>query len=204
MGHAGNGILALPKPRIRAGSSLEQALSQRRARRTFAALPLALQDLAQLLWAAQGITGDYGLRTAPSAGHLHPLTIYAVTAAVDGLEPGAYRYRPASHDLEHLAGGDLRSDLRAATASQECLGGGAVDLVIAADPAPAIERYGERGWRYLHLEAGHVSQNVYLQATVLGLSTTSVAAFDDELMARAAHLADGEVPLYAMPVGHPG
>lgn len=196
--------VALPKPKIRAGATLEYALATRRARRTFSDEPIALAQLAQLLWAAQGVTGDYDLRTAPSAGALHPLRLYVVAGRVAGLPVGIYRYRSATHDLEPVAAGDGRAELIAATSSQECLGEGAVDLVIAADPRPTTAKYGERGLRYLYLEAGHVSQNVYLQATALGLAVTSVGAFDDEAMARAAHLAAGEIPVYAMPVGRPG
>lgn len=194
----------LPKPTIRAGATLERALATRRARRTFADQPVALGQLAQLLWAAQGVTGDYDLRTAPSAGALHPLRLYVIAARVDGLAPGVYRYRAATHDLEPVAAGDFRAEVTAATSSQECLGEGALDLVIAADPRPTTAKYGDRGLRYLYMEAGHASQNVYLQATALGLATTSVGAFDDAAMARVAHLRSDEIPVYAMPVGHPG
>lgn len=194
--------VALPKPRIPAGDSLERALSQRRSRRTFTDDPVTVADLAQMLWAAQGITGAYDLRAAPSAGGLYPLRLYAVAGNVTGLAPGAYRYRPSSHDLQHLADGDLRPGLREATGYQECLGTGAVDIVIAAEPAGILGKYGERGMRYLHMEAGHAAQNLCLQATVLGLAITTVCAFDDVAMACASHLGDGETPLYAMPVGH--
>jgi SagB-type dehydrogenase family enzyme len=192
----------LPKPKIRAGASLERALSLRRSRRTFADSPVSAEDLSQLLWAAQGVTAAYGLRTAPSAGSLHPLRLYAVVGNIDGLAPGAYRFDAATHSLEQLETGDRLATLREASGHQECLGAGAVDLIVAGDPAGPVERYGERGLRYLYMEAGHVAQNVYLQVTALGLSTTAVAAFDDDAMARGAHLGDGEVPLYVMPVGH--
>ena len=194
----------LPKPRIRPGGTLEEILSTRRARRSFAAgQAVTLAELAQLLWAAQGVTGDYDRRTAPSAGGLHPLHLHVVAGDVDGLATGVYRYRASQHELIWVADGDVRNDLRRATRNQECLGEGAVDIIIAADPSATTERYGERGWRYLYMEAGHISQNVYLQATALGLATTSVAAFDDEAMAAAAHLPEGRVPVYAMPVGRP-
>ncbi len=196
-------LVVLPKPVIRAGTSLEQTLAQRRSHRTFADTPVTLAQLAQLLWAGQGRTGDYDGRTAPSAGGVHPLRLYVVAGLVDGLSSGIYRYRPATHDLETLATGDLRAALRAATGHQECLGEGAVDIVIGAATAATAERYGERGLRYLHMEAGHVGQNICLQATALGLVTTTVAAFDDDAMASGAGLEPGEIALYAMPVGHP-
>jgi|SaaInl4_150m_RNA_FD_contig_31_1520276_length_3142_multi_5_in_0_out_0_2 SagB-type dehydrogenase family enzyme len=196
-------LVVLPKPVIRAGTSLEQTLAQRRSHRTFAETPLTLAQLAQLLWAGQGRSGDYDGRTAPSAGGVHPLRLHVVAGRVDDLEPGVYRYRPATHDLETLASGDMRAELRDATGHQECLGEGAADIVIGAAAGPTRERYGERGLRYLHMEAGHVGQNVALQATALGLAVTTVAAFDDEAMARGARLEENELALYAIPVGHP-
>lgn len=197
--------LPLPKPRVGTHVSLEQALLRRRSWRTFADSPLALADLGQLLWAAQGITGHYGLRTAPSAGSLYPLVLQVVAARVDGLPAGIYRYLPKTHDLECLAEGDFRADLKAATGQQECLGSGAVDLVIAASFRATVERYGQDcGRRFVHLEAGHAAQNVCLQATALGLATTTVASFDEGAMAAAARLAEGEEALYVLPVGHPG
>ena len=196
--------LPLPKPRLRAGNTLEQAISRRRSRRTFSEAPLSLVDLTQLLWAAQGVTGDYDLRAAPSAGRIHPIRIYVVAGQVDGLEPGCYLYEAGSHQLRPVARGDLRADLRAATSHQECLCAGAADLIVAAAPQSTLERFGERGHRYVHMEAGHVAQNIYLQAAAMRLSTTAVANFDDQAMARAGRLAAGEIALYVMPVGHPG
>jgi SagB-type dehydrogenase family enzyme len=194
--------LPLPKPIIRSGPSLEQALAQRRSHRTFADRPVPLADLAQLLWAGQGLSGVYDGRTAPSAGGMHLMQLHIVAAHISGLEPGVYRYQAGSHEVEVLATGDLRDEVRDATSDQECLGEGAADIIIGVAPAAAIQRYGERGIRYLHMEAGHVAQNICLQATALGLAATTVAAFDDEAMACAARLRSGEQALYAIPVGH--
>jgi SagB-type dehydrogenase family enzyme len=194
----------LPKPVIHASpSSLEQALARRRSHRTFADSPVALAHLSQLLWAGQGVTGDYGGRTAPSAGGLHPLRLHVVAGNVAGLEPGVYRYEASDHSLRLCLAGDQRQGLRDATGHQECLGEGAADIVIGAEGAATLERYGERGGRFLHMEAGHVAQNICLQATALGLATTTVAAFNDEDMAWAARLERGEMALYAIPIGHP-
>lgn len=197
-------MIPLPKPAIHAApTSLEQALARRRSHRTFADEPIDVGQLAQLLWAGQGVTGQYGGRTAPSAGGIHPLQLHVVAGHVDGLQPGVYRYNAGEHGLQELAEGDQRHTLRDATDHQECLGEGAADIVIGAAGAATLERYGERGGRFLHMEAGHVAQNICLQATCLGLATTTVAAFNDERMAQAARLNDGEIALYAIPIGHP-
>lgn len=198
------GVTAVPlsKPRIATRMSVEQALQKRRSSRTYTDRPISLQDLGQVLWAAQGITGHYDKRTAPSAGALHQMSVTIAAAGVEDLEPGIYRYRPENHDLLLLAAGDGRADLRGAADHQEAIGVCPVDIIIAAAPGAVTDKYGDRGFRYLHMEAGHISQNIYLQATALDLSTASMAAFDDEALGQAAHLKADEVPLYVMPVGY--
>ncbi|MBT3343203.1 MAG: SagB/ThcOx family dehydrogenase [Gemmatimonadetes bacterium] len=198
----GTTTVALNKPRIATRMSVEQALSKRRSSRTYTDRPVSLQDLGQLLWATQGITGHYEKRTAPSAGSLHQMSVTITAAGVDGLPAGIYRYRPENHDLLLLRDGDCRSDLRAAADHQEAIGICPVDFTIAGAPATVVEKYGDRGHRYLHMEAGHIAQNLYLQATALDLSTVAMAAFDDDALGRAALLNPGEIALYVMPVGY--
>ena len=103
--------IELPEPRTDGGTSVEQALRQRRSVRTFAAKPLELAEVAQLLWSAQGITGRDGLRTAPSAGALYPLEIYLVAGNVNGLPAGIWHYLPGHHRLEQLDDIDVRIPL---------------------------------------------------------------------------------------------
>ena len=143
--------IALNKPRIGTGLSVEQALAKRRSSRT-----VQLDEVGQLLWAAQGITGHFDKRTAPSAGALHQMMLTVVAAGVDGLPAGLYRYHAESHDLALLSDGDHREQLRSAANQQEAS----------------------------------------------GLSTASMAAFDDEQMAAAAQLDAGHHALYVMPVGY--
>ncbi len=195
-------VVELSKPRIATRMSVETALSKRRSVRTYADRAVSLIDVGQLLWAAQGITGHYNKRTAPSAGALHRMSVTVVAATVDGLPAGVYRYRPGSHDLLLRDEGDGRESLRAAADHQEAIGVSPVDLVIAGDPGEIVAKYGDRGLRYMHMEAGHISQNLYLQATALELATASMAAFRDDDMAKAAHLDPGEVPLYVHPIGY--
>ena len=194
--------VALSKPHIATRMSVETALSKRRSSRMYTDRQVNLQDLGQLLWAALGITGHYDKRTAPSAGALHQMSVTVTAAGVESLPPGVYRYRPEHHDLLLLREGDCRAGLRAAADHQEAIGISPVDIVIAGAPAAVMEKYGERGHRYLHMEAGHIAQNIYLQATALDLSTASMAAFDDEALSKAAQLRPDEIALYVMPVGY--
>lgn len=192
----------LPTPDSRAGHSLERALAERRSLRDFASTPLELSELGQLLWAAQGITAARSFRTAPSAGALYPLEIFVVAGAVDGLTEGVYRYQPRSHRLEPIAGGDHRQALGQAALGQNWLADAPATIVIAAVYARSTHKYGERGLRYTHVEVGHAAQNLFLQATALGLGTVVVGAFRDDRVSQLLGLARDVRPLALMPVGH--
>ncbi len=195
--------IALPTPRYDGAMSLEQALLKRRSVRGYRDEPLTLAELGQLLWAAQGITDLAGFRTAPSAGALYPMEVYAVVRSVTGLATGVYRYRPSEHALERTATGNCLVELSQAALGQAAVRDAAVVLVLAAVYERTTQKYGERGVRYVHMEAGHVSQNVYLQAVSLGLGTVAIGAFYDEEVKKVVGLADNEQPLYLMPIGRP-
>jgi SagB-type dehydrogenase family enzyme len=183
--------------------SLEHALAARRSVRDYVPARLARRELAQLLWAAQGITDPAGLRTAPSAGALYPLEFYIVAGDVTDVEPGVYHYEPRPHTLAPCGTGDRRADLGAAALGQECVALAPAIIVIAADYARTTGKYGERGRRYVHMETGHAAQNLCLQATALGLGTVVVGAFDDRAVRRVVGLPPRQDPLALLPVGRP-
>jgi SagB-type dehydrogenase family enzyme len=193
--------LRLPPAALEGTFALEQALHRRRSVRVFSGAPLTLQEVAQLLWAAQGVTAARGLRTAPSAGATYPLQASVVAGDVRGLAGGIYRYDPFRHALQRVREGDFRMPLAAAALGQDAVARGAISIVLAAIPRRTTGRYGERGMRYVHMEAGHAGQNVYLQAVALKLGTVVIGAFDDERVGAIVGLAADERPLYIMPVG---
>jgi len=193
--------LKLPEPRYDSDISVEEALSKRRSVREYADGYLTLQEVSQLLWAAQGITDPQGLRTAPSAGALYPLEVYLVAGDVDGLTPGVYKYRPAGHEILRVLDGDERVELARATSGQASVRDAAIDIVITAVYERTTVKYGERGVRYVHLEAGHTAQNICLQATALNLGLVTVGAFSDEQVKNVLNLPEEEQPLYIIPVG---
>lgn len=199
--HALADVVALPSPRLDSGFAVERALAERRSVREFGSRALALGELAQLLWAAQGVTHRDGRRTAPSAGALYPLELYVIAGSVRDLAPGVYQYLPARHALKQLAAGDVRGQLCAAALAQECVAAGAVVVVFTAVERRTTRKYGERGVRYVHIEVGHAAQNLALTAAALGLGSVTVGAFDDAAVARLLNLPKGEAPLYLMPVG---
>jgi len=196
-------MLSLPLPRQDSDFSIEHALRERRSVREFGKSALTPEEVSQLLWAAQGITSRDGLRTAPSAGALYPLELYLVVGMVRGLDPGVYRYAPAGHKLMKIIAGDQRHKLASAAHVQDCVADAAAVLVFTAVERRTTRKYGSRGVRYVHIETGHASQNVFLQATALDLGTVVVGAFEDDAVGKVLQLPEGEVPLYLMPLGRP-
>ena len=196
-----DGNIVLPEPAHDSDVSLEQALLARRSIRDYREGSLTLTQLGQLLWAAQGITDPSGKRTAPSAGATYPLEIYVVVGNVEGVPPGIYKYQPKPHTLVKVIDGDQRGALSKATGGQKDVSQGAINIVITAVYERVTGKYGERGIRYVQLEAGHAAQNVCLQVAALKLGTVTVGGFDDDSVKKVLGAANDEEPLYIMPVG---
>lgn len=183
--------------------ALAEALRLRRSVREFGAEPLNLEDAAQLLWAAQGVTHPDGLRAAPSAGALYPLELYLVAGNLSGLVQGVFRYRPGPHALEPVQEGDCRGALARAALDQECVAEAPATLAFCGVTARTAVRYGGRSERYVLLEVGHAAENAALQAAALGLGSVMVGAFDDAEVRRLLGLAREEEPWLLVPVGRP-
>jgi SagB-type dehydrogenase family enzyme len=196
-------IITLPEPAYDGDTSVEEALLGRRSVREYGAKAVTLQQLGQLLWAAQGITGTGGKRTAPSAGGLYPLEVYVVAGNVEGIEQGIYRYRPATHDLAKMVDGDMREALVEAALDQIYVKQAALDIVITAVYARTTGKYGDRGKTYVHMEAGHAAENICLEAVALKLGTVTIGAFEDDRVKKVLTCPEDEVPLYVLPVGNP-
>ncbi len=196
-------VIRLPRPDLDGATPLEAALRMRRSVREYSAEPLALADLAQLLWAAQGITRSGGRRTAPSAGATYPIELYVAAGRVEELAPGLYKLRVASHELVEMLTEDLRDEIAAAALAQNWLADAPAIIVIAGNIERTAARYGQRAVRYVHMEVGGVAQNVYLQAAALGLGTVFVGAFSDTRVKAVLRLPESEQPFAIMPVGRP-
>jgi len=194
-------FIQLPEPIVKGEMSLEEALLHRRSVREYSDAPLSLENVSQLLWAAQGVTNNTGGRTAPSAGGLYPLEVYLVAERVEGLNQGIYRYIPDTHRLETVKGGKFNEELCKRSLNQSWVKDGAINIVISGVYERTTKKYGERGVRYVHLEAGHAAQNICLQATALHLGAVTVGAFDDEGVRDLLEMGKGETPLYVIPIG---
>ncbi|MEW6081667.1 MAG: SagB/ThcOx family dehydrogenase [Bacillota bacterium] len=196
----------LPEPSLKGERSLEEAITLRMSVREYASTPVSLECLAQVLWAAAGRTDTAdavsgATRPAPSAGATHPLEVYVAAGDVKTLPPGVYRYDRDAHSLEPVLDGDFRKSVAQAALGQAAVENAPVTVIIAADYTRTTGRYGERGTRYVHMEAGGATQNMCLQAASLGMGCVVVGAFDDNALKDSLGIL--EEPVLLVPVGWP-
>lgn len=166
---------------------LRTAIEQRRTIRTYWDQPLTLEELSYLLWASQGVkhisNRPSTARTVPSAGARHAFETLVLVNRVDGLKPGLYRYLAIEHELLQLTlDAEINSRITKAALEQSQIATSAVTLIWVAVVERMFWRYMERGYRYLHLDAGHACQNLSLAAEQIACGICPIAAFDDELM----------------------
>jgi SagB-type dehydrogenase family enzyme len=192
--------ISLPKPQFTGKISLEETLHKRRTVRSYTKQAITFGQLGQLLWSCQGVTSSDGKRTAPSAGALYTLEVFAVVGNVKDLKPGIYRYEPDEHALKLVESGDRRFFLENAALSQDQISTAAVDIVITSVYKRLSWKYGDRSVRYAHIEVGHAAQNILLQAQSLGLGVCPIGAFNDENVKKVLKLKEEE-PVYILTVG---
>lgn len=160
-------------------------LQHRRSIRKFSKQSLSLLSLSNMLWASQGITaaaGNFLFRTAPSAGALYPIETYLSVQRVEGLQSGIYHFDVANFELELLKAGDYGDDITLSALNQQLLSDAAVIFIWTAVYRRNLHKYGDRGMRYIFLDAGHICQNVLLAAEANGCGGCPVAAFYDDEM----------------------
>lgn len=186
---------------------LTVAINQRESHRTFIDKSLTKEELSYLLWTTAGVKKVYKdrvtLRTVPSAGASHPFETYLWINNVDGLDSGIYRYLSLSHQLLPVSiTDDLSEEMVRGCLGQEFVSDAAVLFIWVAIPYRTSWKYQERGYRYLHLDAGHVCQNLYLSAIAVNSGTCAIGAYDDDYMNQLLEL-DGEEEfvVYLAPVG---
>jgi len=188
----------LPAPSLKSAVSLEEAIQKRRSIRAYSRRELSLAQISQILWAAQGITLRKGLlRSAPSAGAVYPMETYLLK------KDGVFHYIPKTHSLETVTGNDLRKELSKSALGQSPAAEAPVSIAICAVYEKLARRYGERSQRYAHIEAGHIAENIHLQAAALGLGSVPIGAFEDEKVKKVLMLPSDCEPLYIIPVGYP-
>ncbi|MEA1925346.1 MAG: SagB/ThcOx family dehydrogenase [Candidatus Altiarchaeota archaeon] len=194
-------VIELPEPSLNGSVSVEEAIKSRRSRREYADAPLRVEEISQILWSAQGITGSTPrYRAAPSAGATNPLELYLIAGDVEGLNQGIYHYNPVKNTLKLKKRGDARESLAEAALNQEYIADAPAVLVFTAAYERTTSKYGDRGIRYVHMEVGHAAQNIYLQCESMNLGTVTVGAFNDTRVKELLNQTEEE-PVYIMPVG---
>lgn len=191
-------VVDLPSPsEIKVASmDLRRAIEDRVSVRNYLRKPLSLNDLSWLLWCTQGVKQvterPSTLRTVPSAGARHPFETYLLVNRVDGLKPGLYQFLATKHKLLTL---DLDETLidkfSSANWGSEMLSECAVIFIWVAISYRTTYKYGNRGFRFLHLDAGHVCQNLYLAAEAIECGSCAVGGFYDDYVNALLNL-DGE------------
>ncbi len=164
---------------------LRQAVEGRCSLRKYAGSALTLDELTYLLWVSQGVkhvsSRPSTARTVPSAGARHAFETLLLVNRVDGLAPGLYRYMAIENKLAKLpAPADINTQITKACCDQSQVATSAVTFIWAAVVERMFWRYVERGYRYLHLDAGHVCQNLALGAEQVDCGICPIAAFDDD------------------------
>ena len=198
-------LIKLPTPSLKGKISVEEAIFKRKSIRMFKTEPLSLLQLSQILWASQGITYATGHRAVPSAGATFPLEIFILVGenTVESLKSAIYHYEVNSHSLSLHREGDFRQTLCEAALDQHFIATSPVSMVVCALFSRTTSRYGRRGERYIHMEAGHLGQNISLQAIAIDLATVMVGAFHDEEVSMVLKTEPQIKPLYIIPIGKP-
>jgi len=197
----------LDSPTRNGGLPLWDTIKHRQSIRSFKNKAVAKNSLAQLLWATQGITREqmgFEFRTSPSAGALYPIETYVVVHNVENIEQGIYHYAVADHQLEQLKKGDFRLEIAKAALDQDMAYSASAVFVWTAVFARSIWKYGQRAYRYIYLDAGHIAANFALAAVALGLGSCQIGAlYDGESNALLEIDGEQESTLYMSVVGHP-
>lgn len=185
---------------------LLETINERRSLRRYSDTPITLGELSYLLWCCQGVQKQaekHTYRTVPSAGARHAFETYVLVNRAEGLEGGLYRYMALSGSLAPINLNDgIAKSLTNACLEQGMVASAAVTVFWVAEVERMYYRYGERGYRYLHLDAGHACQNLYLASESIGCGACGIAAFDDDKLNAVLGL-DGvkEFAVYACSVG---
>lgn len=198
-------MIQLPSPILKGTISVEEAVNARRTRRDFSDQPLTLEEWGQILWAAQGITSDGNIkkRTAPSAGALYPMELYLILGKglSNSLSAGIFHYVPTKHALEQISDKNFAKGVAEASLHQSWMAEAPGMILITAEYSRITGKYGKRGIRYAHIEAGHVAQNCLLQAESLNLNVGIVGAFQDQELMDLLPIPKEHEPILILPIG---
>jgi SagB-type dehydrogenase family enzyme len=181
--YTGLRAIELPHDLVPLTTPLQVALQQRRSQRSFAGEPLSARELATVLAHGYGAVTPAGgglRRPVPSGGGLYPLDVYLLQFAGGSVAEGVYHYHVGGHRLQCVSPQCARAAVAAASMYPDIVTGACAVLVVVADMRRTRCKYGERSYRLALLEAGHVSQNLYLIAAALQIGVVALDGFYDD------------------------
>lgn len=180
---------------------------KRRSVRKYSKLPILKRDLEYLLYASGGlINNNYNInkskRPYPSAGARYPLEIYPLVFNCLGIEKGLYHYNLKQNSLESLLKEDLRSWLFKVTGGEKWVKNVGITFIITGVFDRTRIKYGDRGYRYILIETGHLAQNIMLLATELGLGSCAIGGYIDNEVDKLLDInIQNENTLYLITIG---
>lgn len=192
--------IKLPEPNFNGTVSVEKALLNRRSMRDYQDAPLDINQLSQILWAAQGITDSAGHRTAPSAGADYPLALYIVAGNITGLSKGLYKYIPKGHMLARVSDGDLRPEIFQISINQLHILNAAFLLIYTEDKTIS-KVYAKKSDQKVNTEVGASLQNVFLQGVAMGLGVAVSTSWDEVKLKDILKLGNNIEPLIIQTIG---
>ena len=218
---ASSQAIKLPEPRTDGGMTVEKSLEERRSIRSFGKDGLTLNEVSQLLWAAQGVTDDKGHRTAPSAMARYPLQVYLLADNVTGLPTGVYHYSPEGHNLTIMAEGNVDEYYNATAGFEAWIKTAPAIFVITGNISGMNQMPGLRPGnrtsennrtsgnqmprqdisQWVYIDAGAAAENLLLEVVSLDLASTYTAGFSANKTEELLGLPSGEVPIGVLPVG---
>lgn len=199
----------LPGRDFALAAPIGEVLARRKSVRDFDLRPMPLEALGRLLHASYGVKGERFIgewvfeRSAPSAGGRYPLEVYIAAQSVEGLEDGIHHYDARAHELELRRPGLMQPKLSGMALDQEMVTAANIVVIITVIPERTMWKYGQRGYRYVWLDAGHLGENLYLVATAMGLGPVGIGGFYDREVNDLLDLPPGEDAAYVICIGQP-
>jgi len=175
---------------------LEQVILRRGSTRQYALKPISYGQFSSLLErSTRGFLADFLI---PGTSLIQ---IFLIAHAVDGLDPGVYRYIPTADSLEVIKRGDFRQQARHLALDQDLAGDAGANLYFLVDLKGVLERFGNRGYRAAQMEASLTAGRVYLAAYAQRLGATGLTFYDDAVIDFFSPQADGMSVMFLMTVG---
>lgn len=195
----------LEKPEL--DTQLTEIIARRRSKRNFTDKPMTIDQLSQILWLTQGITGEFGkakLRAVASAGNRHPFNNYILVNNVEGIAKGIYLFDPHTNSISLVIEGDQTEVFRNACLGQRLISSCQICYIQTAVTARTTDRYRERGYRYIFIDVGHIGAQTQLVCEEMGLGSCNVGAYLDDAVSDVLHLtSEYEIPVYITVIGDP-